>query len=88
VCFDTAAARRRLRATRRGGAVRTELERLPAPSSGKRQSLRVIVGQGIHSSGGQPTLPRVVVAALDVACYKYFDKAGAVTVELKRAYRP
>ena len=54
--------------------------------SGKRQSLRVIVGRGIHSSGGQPTLPRVVAHALDAAGYTFFDREGVLTMELKRAW--
>jgi hypothetical protein len=53
----------------------------------KRQSLRVIVGRGIHSSGGQPTLPRVVAVALDAAGYTFIDRDGALTVELKHSWR-
>ena len=68
----------------------TELESLEVErsgGSGKRQSLRVIVGRGIHSSGGQPTLPREVGVALDAAGYTFIDRDGALTVELKRTWR-
>lgn len=47
-------------------------------------ALRVIVGKGNHSSGGEATLPRAVEHYLIDAQYKYVLRGGAIEVKLKR----
>eukprot|EP00775_Hariotina_reticulata_P004766 gene4766-5016_t len=54
----------------------SHVSRLPA--------LRVIVGKGNHSSGGEATLPRAVEHYLIDAQYKYLLRGGAIEVKLKR----
>jgi DNA-nicking Smr family endonuclease len=52
--------------------------------------LRVIVGKGNHSTGGEATLPRAVEHYLIDAQYKHVLRGGAIEVKLKRlcANRP
>ena len=50
--------------------------------------LRIITGRGLHSSGGESSLPRVVQAFLDdkvATCgWRYMKHLGAVEVSLGR----
>jgi len=48
-----------------------------------RQELRVIVGKGIHSSGGEASLPRAVEQWLLQRRYKYIWRGGCIGVQLK-----
>lgn len=48
-----------------------------------RQELRVIVGKGLHSSEGEPVLPRVVEQWLMHKGFKYVWRAGSLGVQLK-----
>lgn len=48
------------------------------------QQLRVIVGKGNNSSGGEASLPRAVEQWLADAQYKYVMRPGAIDVKLKR----
>lgn len=52
----------------------------------KRRVLRVIVGKGLHSAGGEASLPRVVEGYLLSNGYKYTPRAGQVEVQLRRNY--
>lgn len=52
----------------------------------KRRVLRVIVGKGLHSSGGEASLPRVVEGFLLSNGYKYTPRAGHVEVQLRKNY--
>lgn len=49
-----------------------------------RQELRVIVGRGNNSSGGEASLPRVVEQWLGEQKYKFVVRSGALDVKLKR----
>lgn len=49
-----------------------------------RQELRVIVGKGNNSSGGEASLPRVVEQWLGENKYRYITRTGAIDVRLKR----
>lgn len=48
-----------------------------------RQELRVIVGKGLHSSGGEASLPRVVEQWLLQRGYKYIWREGFINVQLR-----
>lgn len=48
-----------------------------------RQELRVIVGKGLHSSGGEASLPRVVEQWLLRQGYKYIWREGTISVQLR-----
>lgn len=48
-----------------------------------RQELRVIVGKGLHSSGGEASLPRVVEQWLLRHGYKYIWREGCISVQLR-----
>lgn len=48
-----------------------------------RQELRVIVGKGLHSSGGEASLPRVVEQWLLQRGYKYVWREGFINVQLR-----
>lgn len=48
-----------------------------------RQELRVIVGKGLHSSGGEASLPRVVEQWLMQHGYRYIWRGGCIGVSLK-----
>lgn len=48
-----------------------------------RQELRVIVGKGLHSSGGEASLPRAVEQWLLQRRYKYIWRGGCIGVQLK-----
>lgn len=50
-----------------------------------RQQLRVIVGRGNNSSGGEASLPRAVERWLADLQYKYGVTSGAIDVKLKKA---
>jgi hypothetical protein len=47
--------------------------------------LRVVVGRGVHSSGGEASLPRVVEGHLRAAGRRFQQRAGALDVALPRA---
>jgi DNA-nicking Smr family endonuclease len=47
-----------------------------------RQELRVIVGKGLHSSGGEASLPRVVEQWLQQHKYRYLHRGGCIGVQL------
>lgn len=51
--------------------------------SAMRQELRVIVGKGLHSSGGEASLPRVVEQWLLQHGYRYIWRGGCIGVQLK-----
>lgn len=51
--------------------------------SAMRQELRVIVGKGLHSSGGEASLPRVVEQWLLQHGYRYIWRGGCMGVQLK-----
>ena len=53
-----------------------------APRSG-RPTLRVVVGKGLHSSGGEASIPRVVESHLAAAGLKYTARGGAIDVQLR-----
>jgi hypothetical protein len=48
-----------------------------------RQELRVIVGKGLHSSGNEAALPRVVEQWLLQHGYRYIWRGGCIGVSLK-----
>jgi hypothetical protein len=48
-----------------------------------RQELRVIVGKGLHSSGNEASLPRVVEQWLLQHGYRYIWRGGCIGVSLK-----
>lgn len=48
-----------------------------------RQELRVIVGKGLHSAGGEASLPRVVEQWLLQHGYRYIWRGGCIGVQLK-----
>lgn len=52
-----------------------------APRS-SRPTLRVVVGKGLHSSGGEASIPRVVESHLAAAGMKYTARGGAIDVQL------
>jgi hypothetical protein len=51
--------------------------------SAVRQELRVIVGKGLHSSGGEASLPRVVEQWLLQHGYRYVWRGGCIGVNLR-----
>lgn len=51
--------------------------------SAMRQELRVIVGKGLHSSGGEASLPRVVEQWLLQHGHRYVWRGGCIGVKLK-----
>lgn len=51
--------------------------------SAMRQELRVIVGKGLHSSGGEASLPRIVEQWLLQHGYRYVWRGGCIGVNLK-----
>ncbi|GLC33282.1 hypothetical protein PLESTB_000351100 [Pleodorina starrii] len=51
-----------------------------------RRVLRVIVGKGLHSSGGEASLPRVVEGHLLERGYRFTRYAGVIEVQLRRHY--
>jgi hypothetical protein len=58
---------------------------LPAGAGG-RWELRVIVGRGAHSSGGEASIPRAVEARLAALGYQFIMRTGALDVQLRRAF--
>ncbi|GIL62000.1 hypothetical protein Vafri_16328 [Volvox africanus] len=48
--------------------------------------LRVIVGKGLHSSGGEASLPRVVKNFLLDRGYRFIPRAGVIEVQLRRRF--
>ncbi|GIM11344.1 hypothetical protein Vretimale_14865 [Volvox reticuliferus] len=48
--------------------------------------LRVIVGKGLHSSGGEASLPRVVKNFLLDRGYRFTPRAGVIEVQLRRRF--
>jgi hypothetical protein len=64
------------------------LEADSAPSSMAVDRVRVIVGRGRHSAGGEATLPRAVESRLLDAGRKYTARGGAFEVQLRRGRRP
>lgn len=57
-----------------------------APLVKGRAQLRVIVGRGTHSSGGEASLPRAVEGRLTQLGYRYVRGTGALDVQLWRPY--
>lgn len=55
---------------------------LPA---GGRWELRVVVGRGAHSSGGEASIPRAVEGRLAALGYRFERRTGALDVQLRRA---
>lgn len=49
--------------------------------------MRVIVGRGRHSAGGEATLPRAVETYLMDVGRKYSARGGAFEVQLRRSSR-
>ncbi len=54
-----------------------------APPRNGRLTLRVVVGRGLHSSGGEASIPRVVESHLAAAGLKYQARGGAIDVQLR-----
>lgn len=46
--------------------------------------LHVVVGRGLHSSGGDASLPRVVLAHLEAKGRRVTPRPGALDVQLRR----
>lgn len=56
------------------------------PRAQQRRELRVIVGRGTHSAGGEASLPRAVEAFLADQGYRCHWRAGALDVQLRRRW--
>jgi hypothetical protein len=57
----------------------------PGAGHGGGRTLRVVVGRGAHSSGGEASLPRVVGAHLRAVGLRFCTRVGALDVQLRAA---
>jgi hypothetical protein len=51
--------------------------------AGQHTQLRVVVGRGKHSSGGEASIPRVIENHLKAAGYRYQHRLGAIDVQIR-----
>lgn len=64
------------------------LEADNGPGAAAVDHVRVIVGRGRHSAGGEASLPRAIEGYLMDQGRKYTAKRGAIEVHLRRGRRP